>query len=122
MNNMLEYKGYYGTVELSAADNVFFGKVIGVNSLISFEGDNAQNLRDDFQGAVDDYLEMCAEKGIEPEKVYKGSFNVRVSPELHRKLAIYSASQGQTLNFTVERAIQRLINEGDKDRRSLATG
>ena len=114
MNNMLEYKGYYGTVELSGTDNVLFGKVIGVNSLISYEGDSVQSLRDDFQGAVDEYLEMCAENGIEPEKTYKGSFNVRVSPELHKSLALVSASRGQTLNSAVEEAIKHYVNNGAK--------
>lgn len=106
MSNLLEYKGYYGTVEFSAVDKILFGKVIGVNSLISFEGDSIQSLREDFEGAVDDYLEMCAQNGVEPEKAYKGSFNVRVTPELHKTLALYSASHGQTLNSTVEEAIK----------------
>jgi len=105
----LEYKGYYGTVEFSAADRLLYGKVIGVNGLISFEGDSVQSLKEDFEGAVDDYLEMCAEKGVDPEKAYRGKFNVRVSPELHRTLAFYSASHGKTLNSTVEEAIKRLL-------------
>ncbi len=110
MKSMLEYKGFCGTVEFSSEDNVFFGKVIGVNSLISFEGESVQSLKEDFEGAVDDYLEMCAERGIPPEKTYRGSFNVRVSPELHRTLALYSASHGQSLNATVEEAIKRYIS------------
>ena len=109
MNNLLEYKGYYGTVEFSATDKVLFGKVLGVNSLISFEGSSVQDLKEDFESAVSDYLEMCADKGIEPEKAYRGSFNVRVSPELHKTLALYSASHDQTLNSTVEEAIRRYV-------------
>lgn len=112
MSNMLEYKGYYGTVEFSAADDILFGKIIGVNSLISFEGDSVQSLKEDFEGAIDDYLEMCEEKGVEPEKAYKGSFNVRVSPELHKSLAMYSAIHGKTLNSTVEEAIEHYVLVG----------
>lgn len=122
MNNILEYKGYYGTVELSGADNVLFGKVIGVNSLISYEGDSVQSLRDDFQGAVDEYLEMCVENGIEPKKTYKGSFNVRVSPELHKTLALVSASRGQTLNSAVEEAIKHYVNNSAKKTSARSTG
>ena len=70
MNNLLEYKECYGTVEFSASDNIFFGKVLGINGLISFEGDSVQSLKEDFEGAIDDYLEMCAEKSIEPQKAY----------------------------------------------------
>ena len=109
MNNMLEYKGFYGTVEFSENDNVLFGKVIGINSLISYEGDSVKSLREDFEGAVDDYLEICETNGVEPEKVYKGSFNVRISPELHKNLALFAASHGETLNSAVEEAIKRFV-------------
>lgn len=109
MNNMLEYKGFYGTVEFSENDNILFGKVIGINSLISYEGDSVKTLREDFEGAVDDYLEMCETNGVEPEKTYKGSFNVRISPELHKNLALFAASHGETLNSTVEEAIKRFV-------------
>ena len=109
MSDMLEYKGYSGTVEYSIADNVLFGKVLGIKGLISYEGDSVQSLRQDFEGAVDEYLEMCTDNNEEPQKPYRGSFNVRVSPELHRSLAIYSFSRGQTLNSTVEEAIKRHV-------------
>ena len=68
MDNSLKYKGYRGSVEWSKADSIYYGKVVGVNSLISYQGDTIQSLRDDFQGAIDDYLEMCAEKGVELKK------------------------------------------------------
>ena len=109
MSNTIEYKGYFGTVEYSSEDNQLFGKVVGVNSLVSYEGASISALKEDFRGAIDDYLNLCAEKGIEPEKTYKGSFNVRVSPELHRSLAAYSAAHSQTLNTTVEDAIKEYV-------------
>ena len=109
MSNVMEYKGYYGTVEFSAVDNTLYGKLIGVNSLISFEGDSIRALKEDFEGAINDYLEMCAEENIEAERAYKGSFNVRISPELHKKLALYSASCGKTLNSIVEEAIRNHV-------------
>ena len=116
MSNLLEYKGYYGTVEFSAADNVLCGEVIGIIGLISYEGGCIDSLREDFEGAIDDYLEMCASEGVEPEKAYKGKFNVRVSPELHRTLAHYAAAHGQTLNSTVEEAIRSYVSENPKGR------
>jgi len=110
MSNLLEYKGYYGTVEYSAADNVLCGEVIGIVSLISYEGDCIQSLKKDFEGAIDYYLETCATQDVEPEKAYKGKFNVRVSPELHKSLALYAAAHSQTLNSTVEEAIRLYVN------------
>jgi len=70
MNDLLDYKGYYGTVEYSNSDKILYGRVAGLNSLISYEGDSLQSLRDDFEGAVDDYLEMCSENGVIPEETF----------------------------------------------------
>lgn len=109
MSNTIEYKGYVGSVEFLEADGVFFGKVMGIRSLISYEGENAKELIADFHGAVDDYLAMCEAEGTVPEKAFKGSFNVRISPELHRQLAISAASNAMTLNGYVERALQKYV-------------
>ncbi|MFY9175004.1 MAG: type II toxin-antitoxin system HicB family antitoxin [Peptococcia bacterium] len=110
MRSLLEYKGYYGTVEFSAADEILFGKVIGINSLISYEGTSVESLKKNFEEAIDDYLLLCEEEGLEPEKVYRGSFNVRISPELHKNLVLYSSSKGQSLNATIEQAIKNFIS------------
>ena len=105
MNNSIEYRGYTGSVEFSQEDHVFFGKVLGVKALISYEGSSADELISDFQGAVDDYLSLCQERGIAPEKPYKGSFNVRISPELHRQAAVFADAHHISLNKTVENAL-----------------
>ncbi len=76
MNKTVEYKGYVGTVEFSASDALFYGKVMGIRALISYEGEDAEDLIEDFHNAVDDYLEICKEEGKEPEKAYKGSVSL----------------------------------------------
>ncbi|MCD8009985.1 MAG: type II toxin-antitoxin system HicB family antitoxin [Lachnospiraceae bacterium] len=105
MNNTMNYKGYVGSVEFSEEDGVFYGKVMGIRALISYEGQTAKDLVEDFHGAVDDYLVLCEEEGKEPEKAYKGSFNVRISPELHREAAIFAAAHQMSLNRFVENAV-----------------
>jgi len=110
MKNTMSYKDYYGSVEFSDEDNLFFGRLIGINDTILYEGDNVKDLRKNFQEAVEDYLEICKEMGKEPEKMYKGTFNVRIAPNLHRELAVYSATHGMTLNSTVEEAIRSYIS------------
>lgn len=109
MRNTMEYKGYIGSVEFSEEDSVFFGKVMGIRSLISYEGTTASELVGDFHQAVDDYLEMCDAEDIVPEKAYKGSFNVRISPELHKLAAITAISHQMTLNRFVENSIEKAI-------------
>ena len=109
MSNTMEYRNYIGSVEFSEADGVFFGKVMGIRALISYEGTTAKELIEDFHGAVDDYLALCEETGTEPERAYKGSFNVRVSPELHRQAVIYASAHQMTLNSFVENAIANAV-------------
>lgn len=109
MNNTMEYKGYVGSVEFSEADGCFYGKVMGVRALISYEGTAAKELVADFHDAVDGYLALCEAEGIAPEKAYKGSFNVRVSPELHKRAVVYAAAHQMTLNGFVERSMQRAL-------------
>ena len=109
MKNTLSYKGYQGSVEFSDEDNVLYGRILGINDRITFDGENVNGLRKSFEEAVDGYLEVCSKIGKDPEKAYKGTFNVRVAPALHRDLAAYSASHGKTLNSTVEEAIRSYI-------------
>lgn len=110
MSNTINYQGYIGSVEFSEADGIFFGKVLGIRALISYEGKNAEELISDFHGAVDDYLELCEADGIEPEKAYKGSFNVRISPELHKQVAICAMEANISLNSFVENALRSKVS------------
>ena len=109
MNNTIEYKGYIGSVEFSEKDGIFFGKVMGIRSLISYEGENATELITDFHNAIDDYLEMCKSENKTPEVAYKGSFNIRISPELHRKLVVYATAHQISLNSYVEETLKNSV-------------
>ena len=111
MNNALRYKGYAGTVTFSERDEVFHGKVIGMKDLITFEGDSVASLVEDFHSAVDEYEEYCMQQGKKPDKPYKGTFNVRIQPELHRAAAMQAALEGKTLNAFVEESIRSSLHE-----------
>lgn len=109
MNNTIEYKGYIGSVEFTEEDGVFFGKVLGIRSVISYEGTTASELIEDFHGAVDDYLALCEAEGRQPERAYKGSFNIRISPELHKQLAVNASAKQISLNNLIETALKAYI-------------
>jgi predicted HicB family RNase H-like nuclease len=106
----MNYKGYIGSVEFSEEDAVFHGKVAGIKSLISFEGDSVSSITEDFHKAIDEYLAFCAATGEQPEKPFKGSFNVRIGSELHRRAANAASSRGVSLNAFVEEAIRQSVN------------
>ena len=86
MSSVMKYKDYIGSVEFSEEDQLFYGKVLGIHSLISYEGESAKELIQDFHEAVDDYLELCVEKRIEPEKAYryKGVHAISINPTKQR--------------------------------------
>lgn len=109
MKNTMEYQGYVGTVEFSEEDRVFFGKVLGIRSLLSYEGTTGEELINDFHGVIDNYLAMCKEKKMKPEKAYKGSFNIRISPDLHKKLAIQAIANNMSLNSYIEKTLNAAI-------------
>ncbi|GGH21570.1 type II toxin-antitoxin system HicB family antitoxin [Mucilaginibacter phyllosphaerae] len=110
MNDILQYKNYYASVQFSATDEVFFGKVLGINDLVSFEGSSVAELKISFEEAVEDYLETCIEIGKEPDKTYKGTFNVRVPANLHKEAALYAAIHNITLNEFVKVALSYTLD------------
>ena len=114
MSDLLTYKGYLGSAHYSAADEVFYGKLEGIDDLVNYEGASVKELIKAFNEAVEDYLETCKEIGKEPNKMYKGSFNVRIPTELHRNAALFAVSKDISLNDFVKTAIQyALMNKGN---------
>lgn len=109
MGNYFEYNGYTGTVEYSSEDRVFFGKLHGINDLVTFEGTTVDELEKAFKEAVTDYLQTCKNLGKEPDKVFKGSFNVRVSQKLHAETAMLAARKGLNLNEVVKAALSYVV-------------
>ena len=109
MTDKLLYKEFIGTVHYSTKDSVFYGKIEGINDLVTFEGENVQDLKASFEEAVEDYIELCAEIDKEPLKSFKGSFNVRITPELHSKAFKFASLKGTSLNQLVSEAIEEKI-------------
>ncbi len=114
MKDVLEYKNYTSTIHFNSDDKVFYGKIIGINDLVLFEGSSVDELIDAFEEAVDDYLETCKELGKEPNKAYKGSFNVRVSSSTHKKMAMIAQKKGMKMNVIVRKAFNYLVDNEDK--------
>ncbi len=107
----LEYKSYTGSIEYSAEDDLLYGKVLGVRGLISYEGKTGKDLEADFIEAIDSYLNSCKDAGTEPEKPFKGSFNVRISASLHRKAALEAMEAKVSLNNYVAEAIRSRVTQ-----------
>ena len=101
---MLEYKGYFGTVE--ADDGVFVGRVSGLRDVITFEGATFAEIEQAFRDSIDDYLVFCAERGEPPDRPYSGKIPLRVSPETHRRAATLAQAAGMSLNQWIAHRIE----------------
>lgn len=112
----LTYKGYYTEIHYSEEDKALFGKIEGIADLVNFESDSARDIEEEFHKAVDDYLAYCEGKGKSPDKPYKGSFNVRINPELHKQAALYAAMRDKTLNTVVSEAIEGYLQQAESSK------
>ena len=101
---MLEYRGYFGTIE---ADNgVFVGRVTGLRDVITFEGTTFSQVEQAFRDSIEDYLAFCAERGESPDRSYSGKIPLRVSPEAHRRAAMHAHAAGMSLNQWIAQRIE----------------
>ena len=116
---MMEYKGYFAKVEFDEDDNIFHGEIINLRDVITFEGETVKELKEAFQGSVDDYLDFCAERDEDPEKPYSGKFVVRVEPELHKNITIEARKEGKSLNVWVNDVISKVLKDITQQGHSL---
>ncbi len=107
MSNTIEYNGYIGTIEYSQEDKCFFGKLDMINDLVTFEANNADDLEDNFKNSVDEYIETCKQLGREPQKAFKGVFNVRTGSELHLAAVRNALKMGISLNSYIKSLIEK---------------
>lgn len=117
MTKKLTYKNYTGSVEYSEEDGVFFGKILYIADLILYDSDSEEGLQQSFEKAVEEYISDCKHLGRKPEVPCKGSFNVRVDPEVHLQLKFLAIRNKTSLNEIVNRACIAAI-EVDKSKRT----
>ncbi|MEA4956062.1 MAG: type II toxin-antitoxin system HicB family antitoxin [Pseudoflavonifractor sp.] len=109
--NAMTYKGYTGIFEFIPDDDEFHGRVIGIRDVIHFSGSSVGELRQALADSVEDYLDLCAKAGKTPEKPYSGQFRLRLSPEVHRLLAVAAKTKGKSLNEFVTDAAEKAARE-----------
>jgi len=112
MSTLSEYKGYLGTVEYSAEDRCFHGKIAGIRDLVAYDGTAVDELENNFHGAVDEYLAFCVAEGKQPDQPFSGTFQLRLKDDLHKRLAIYAEEKHETLNAVANEAIEKMLTEG----------
>jgi predicted HicB family RNase H-like nuclease len=106
----MEYNGYVAKVEFDDEADIFFGEVINLRDVITFQGESVAELKHAFQDSVEDYLAFCAERGETPEKPYSGKFSVRMDPELHRKITIKARHANKSVNSWISETLESVVD------------
>lgn len=109
MNTPMTYRGYSAKVEYDDECGMLRGEIMDINDQIVFNADSVNSLRAAFRDAVDDYLEHCLEIGRVPEKPYSGKFSVRISQDLHRRVARFASLNNVSINCVVTEALEEKI-------------
>ena len=117
MKDVITYKGFIGSVHFAAEDKVFYGKIEGINDLITFEGETVSQLEEGFKYMVDQHIRDCECNHLPLEKSYKGNLNIRLAPELHKMAAHNAALRGISLNQYINEAIKKEVHDSDPDLR-----
>lgn len=105
----MTYRGYSARIAFDEDDEIFVGRIAGINDVIGFHADNVAGLKSAFHEAVDDYLEACAKVGKDPQKPYSGRMMFRVDPETHRRAALAAKLSGKSLNQWVEEVLEKAV-------------
>ena len=107
--NLMTMDGYQAKIEYDEDLDLFRGDILGLNGGADFYGENPQELRIEFKKSLETFLEVCLEKGIEPRRNFSGKFNLRISPELHQRLAIAAQAEGKSINSLAQEALQSRV-------------
>src|SRR4030067_2506063 len=96
MVNVMTYKGYKAGIEFVPSDNIFIGRVLGIEDGVSFHGATVAALKERFAAAINHYLADCKAMGRKPEKPASGKLMLRIAPEIHSKALAIARSPGES--------------------------
>lgn len=111
MRNVLSHKGYNALIRFDADDEIFYGELLGIRDIVSFDADTVAELKVAFVEAVEDYLETCRKVGKEPDKPFSGNVMLRIDPSVHSQAAQAAEAAGLSLNQWGERALKKAAEE-----------
>jgi predicted HicB family RNase H-like nuclease len=102
---LMTHKGYLAKIEYSDEDELFIGRLAGIDDVVGFHGDSVAELKAAFIEATEDYLDTCKKLGRKPQKTFSGKLVVRIEPEIHARAAIAAETEGKSLNAWIGDAI-----------------
>lgn len=111
MKKMLTHEGYSALIEFDGEDEIFTGRILGINDIVGFHAETVAELKSAFTEAVGDYLATCQKLGKNPDKPFSGNLMLRVDPAVHSRAAIAAESAGKSLNQWGEEVLRKAAEE-----------
>ena len=108
--NVMTVDGFHARIDYDSMLDLFRGEILGLSGGADFYGKNPKELRIEFRKSLKVFLDVCKEKGIEPRRHFSGKFNLRITPELHEKLAIAAQAEGKSINTLAQEALQERVS------------
>ena len=107
--SLMTVNGFHAKIEYDPELDMFRGEILGLSGGADFFGKNPKELRMEFKKSLKVYLDVCREQGIEPRRSYSGKFNLRISPDLHERLAIVAQAEGKSINAIAQEALEQRV-------------
>ncbi|MDR2825458.1 MAG: type II toxin-antitoxin system HicB family antitoxin [Deltaproteobacteria bacterium] len=107
-NNTMKYKDYTALIEFSDEDGCFIGSVIGINDIVSFDGETVDEIRKNFHDMIEHYIAACADEGRKPNTPIS-EVMVPIPPVLYAKIAQKAEYDGVPINTVMETALQKFV-------------
>jgi predicted HicB family RNase H-like nuclease len=104
------YKGYQGRFDYDRDADIFHGDVLHLTDVITFQGRSIDELKKALADSIEDYFDLCKEAGKQPQKPFSGTFNVRLHPEIHQRIAMRAAHDGISLNKWVAKTLETAVS------------
>jgi predicted HicB family RNase H-like nuclease len=112
MKNVIEIDGHKAVIAFDPELRMLRGEFLGLNGGADFLAEDVEGLFREGRISLKVFLDMCAEKGIDPFREYSGRFNVRLDPRTHEAAAIAAAASNKSLNEWVADAINEAAHSG----------
>ena len=105
----MTYKGYKADIKFDSDANTFYGEILNSSAVIHFRGNSVEELEKSFKEGIDEYLTICAEEGISPERPFSGEFRIRISPDLHKQIFLQSKIENLSINKFAIKAFEEKL-------------
>ena len=109
MKTTMQWKGYIAKIEYDPDIREFYGIVQNATSVITFYGSSVEKLEQEFENSMLEYFKVCEEKGRKPDKPYSGKFSIRLSPQIHGRIATSALQAGKSVNKWVSDTLEHSV-------------